>query len=501
MLHDDFISINGKKYDDLGRASAEQSNLSPQELKSALDAENAIKELLRKNNGSFRGTKLLVEPVEKIIDEQIAVINKRGVSSEKEKIEAVCEYIFKKADYTSYYDKTELFNLFPNGDYNTLDEARANINSAANAFLTDHTMCISFSLAVSLMLDKLEINNYILHCKGHAYNCVYIDDEWQLIDMSAYGDYDRKFDLYERSKNTSFIKKIKNVEKDTENDLYKLNPMQIWDLYEVPQSAHYPMSTIGGSSDLSVFDRKKMISFDVDYPIVGISDDHKCLTVALPANNDILPDSIKEDLEAGRIKKYEDDGIKKINKAFYYYKNNKMLSDTTEEVDGKNIWFFPSGQMYHSGWITINGEDYYFKDYNVLACDEKLTLKSVNGDALLFNFNKDCSVFKGLAVKGNYLCYLNGKYGIIKEGSQTINDIEYHFDSEGKLDNVKGWIDNKFYIKENGEAAHDEEIVINENGENVTYYFNANGEKSKGWCKVNNKYYYYDENYHKLSCA
>ena len=445
--------VNGKTYNELGVASAAQSDQYDQKkLDEILKEEKELQTFLANNNGSFKFTDFMYAPVRDIIEAKAAEINST-CSTEEAKVNAVCRYIFNKADYTSFVGGTEDFALFPNGDYNTFDISRQNIYSATNTFLTDHTECESYSMAVSLLLEKLGIRNYMLGCEGHAFNCVFYGEKWHLIDMSAYGSYNCNEELYDRiaeETGDKFVKDKMNVKyrkwhsmSGVHYDNFNLFYMEPW----------YPQVTIAGKSKVRPFNQNNMINYDVGFNIVSIAPGQSSMEVALPGDENLLPQPIKDDIAAGRIKVYEANGIELINGSYYYYVDNKMVAN--------------------EGWINIDGKQCYIKKNGALAHNEDVEIEE-NGKKRTFRFGDDFNKVNGLYISDGYVRYCDPDNGSLTNGSIYVNDKFCQFDEEGKLINITGLLnigDNLCYIKNDGTLARNENIELFANGKNRVFRF------------------------------
>lgn len=476
--------INGKTFEEIENDDAE------------------LAQYLTDNNGSFKCTKFMAAPVQKKINNKVTEINNTygyDHNRDEEKIEEVCRYIFQKADYTSFVGSREEFSLFPNGAYNTLDQPRANICAATNGFLTSQTECESYALAVSLLLDKLDIDNYLLGCPAHAFNCVFVNNKWQVIDMSCYGDFDCSNELYSQSGNTSFIRNKMRIESSNGNyEMYVNEPLAIFPKKDDGET-WYPKISIGGKSQYGPFDTNSLIDSDVAFNILGVSEDQSCLTIAIPTNN--IPDSIQDNINKGRISVFQYNGLILINGSLYYYENNNMVTDSTRRIGNQTVYFDKTGKMKHKGWLNAGEKTYYFKDEYDLACGEELTLER-NGRKDWFKFDSDCSLYIGLGIKDKSLYYFDSN-GIVKNASRFENGKAYFFDGDGKYTGT-GWEDvdgQTYYFTGNGEFAHNGDLDITENGKTYTYRFNDDGSRCTNWIKDGDVYYLYDKDYHKVKNA
>ena len=460
--------VNGKSFEELC-AKYESQRINPEELDEDERKRWTITpdEFLRNNNGSFKGTQFMAEPVNNIISKKVAEINAdENNKTERDKIEAACKFIFEQADYSTYVDgdnKLDEFSIFPNDVYNTIDAARTNIYAATNAFLTHYTMCESYSYAVSMMLDALGITNYTMGCEGHAYNLVYVDGNWQIVDMSVYGAFDRNYDLYSELDNKSFIRNSMTLLK--KENQYEIHPSQIESLYGEIGGAYYPKPSIVGSSQLGLFNfenevSNNLISDDVNFDIVDISEDQTCITIVLPAGD--IPKSIENDIADGRIKVFNGNGIFTINGKDYYFQNNRIVTGPD--------------------WVNINGTRCYIKENNALAKNENVDTL-VEGKIVECRFNDDYTAFTGLWYKDDKICYYDGYNGIVKNDDIEVDKKRYHFDNEGRMEDAEGWFSfdkSLFYLKNNNRLACDEDLDILVDNNVETFRFNTDGSLFSG---------------------
>ena len=423
--------INGKTLEEIGRENAQ------------------LKQYLVDNNGSFKCSKFMAEYVQKIINNETANINNTygyDHSRDREKIEAVCQYIFNRADYSSYLSDRKDFSLFSNGDYNTLDQPRGNICAATNAFLTDYTQCESFAMATALLLDKLNIPNYLLGCEGHAYNGVYVDGKWYVIDMSAYGNYDRNSEVYERSENTSFIRDLTSVEfSDGKTYMAVNSPKEIFTEND-SSSNNYPGVTISGKSQFAAFATNRLIEEDIAFNVVGVNEDKNRLIVAVPSNN--IPASIAEDINNGRIESYQHNGVILINGELYYYENNNMLSNSTLTIDDKRVKIDSMGRIKTKGVINVGDKKYGFDDDESLARNKMIEDEGKDGNIYTYRFDDNYEPCVGWVQDGDNYYVFDKEYHMIKDAFVEWEGLYFYLDEKGVM------ATNKYVAWKNGWRLH-----------------------------------------------
>ncbi|WP_283684326.1 cell wall-binding protein [Clostridium perfringens] len=199
-------------------------------------------------------------------------------------------------------------------------------------------------------------------------------------------------------------------------------------------------------------------------------------------------------------------GWKTINGKTYYFSSNMSIGPTLiqgnrpEKVDlyyfgedGELInrkgwtklnddWFyFNDDSSLKTKWQTIGGKTYYFNETTgAMATGQR----KINYDGEIYCFTSDGSLLKGKGWFSKYdeynnyrkvWCYID-ESGVLKTGYQTINGKDYYFDYDGKM--VTGVVNIGGVI-----------------GEPNFYCFDNNGAlfKKEGWKKINEKWYYLNE--------
>ena len=203
-------------------------------------------------------------------------------------------------------------------------------------------------------------------------------------------------------------------------------------------------------------------------------------------------------------------GWKTINGKTYYFSSNMSIGPTLiqgnrlEKVDlyyfgedgelinrkgwtklNDNWFYFNDDSSLKTKWQTIGGKTYYFNETTgAMATGKKTIYDYFNHEEKIYCFTSDGVLLKGKGWFSKYdeynnykkvWCYID-ENGVLKTGCQTINGKDYYFYCDGKMAtgivNVEGVTGNPKF-----------------------YYFDNNGElfKKEGWKKINEKWYYLNE--------
>ena len=130
--------------------------------------------------------------------------------------------------------------------------------------------------------------------------------------------------------------------------------------------------------------------------------------------------------------------------------------------DKQHYQYFENGKLQKKKWLTLNKKKYYLDKNGYRATG-------------LFKINKETYYFN--------------KNGVLQKKKWVTVDNETYYVGSAGFVLKKQWLYNKstlVYVTADGTMAKNELVKIN----GKTYCFNAKGKRSKGFKKINGKYYY-----------
>ena len=331
--------------------------------------DTATREFISHSNCAFDSTSFIADAVDYEIKNAVKEINKdiKNSSSSDDKemkvAEAICRYIFKHSKYRSYHAETKQFDLFPNGEYNTINENRRNIYVSANAFLSKYTMCESFAKATAVLLGKFGIENFItgMYNWGHAYNHAYIDKKWYKIELSGNGHYNCDYDKYVKLNPDG---KLVANEVGFNNDAYPAyvascdELLQYGDTMQITNGKKYPVK----------FNGSNYVNYSKNQPLSKVS--------VYVTEGEEIPEKFNNDAyEVVRMKKkgWKQDGDKK-----YWYDTldytdiTYKYTDKFIRVGGINYYLDENGELATNRYVKWRGYYFYANENGGLNVSELL---------------------------------------------------------------------------------------------------------------------------------
>lgn len=225
-------------------------------------------------------------------------------------------------------------------------------------------------------------------------------------------------------------------------------------------------------------------------------------------------------------------GWKTINGKTYYFSSNMSIGPTLiqgnrpEKVDlyyfgedgelinrkgwtklNDNWFYFNDDSSLKTKWQTIGGKTYYFNETTgAMVTGKKTIYDYFNHEEKIYCFTSDGVLLKGKGWFSKYdeynnykkvWCYID-ENGVLKTGCQIINGKDYYFYCDGKMAtgivNVEGVTGNPkfYYFDNNGELFKKEGWKkMNEKW----YYLNEDGSLANEWKKLGSDWYYLNPNY------
>ena len=173
----------------------------------------------------------------------------------------------------------------------------------------------------------------------------------------------------------------------------------------------------------------------------------------------------------------------------YYVKADGMMAASELVYDptyNSSFYFDKDGNYLSKQWKEIDGERYYFKDGGYIAKNEWVGSYFIKGNGRMAKNEMQYDQSTG----SSYYFKEDGTYA--KNYWAKVGGYWYYFKSNGKVAR-KEWIDNKYYVLDNGKMATGTHII-----DHYQYVFDGSGNVlSKkavdiGWVEKDGKRYFYN---------
>ncbi|WP_283680572.1 hypothetical protein [Clostridium perfringens] len=191
-------------------------------------------------------------------------------------------------------------------------------------------------------------------------------------------------------------------------------------------------------------------------------------------------------------------------KLYYFGEDGELINRKGWTKLNDNWFYFNDDSSLKTKWQTIGGKTYYFNETTgAMATGKKTIYDYFNHEEKIYCFTSDGVLLKGKGWFSKYdeynnykkvWCYID-ENGVLKTGCQTINGKDYYFNCDGKMAtgivNIGGVIGApKFYYFDNNGVLFKKEgwKKINEKW----YYLNEDGSLVNGWKKSGSYWYYLD---------
>ena len=173
----------------------------------------------------------------------------------------------------------------------------------------------------------------------------------------------------------------------------------------------------------------------------------------------------------------------------YYVKSDGAMAASELVYDptyNSSFYFDKDGNYLSKQWKEIDGERYYFKDGGYIAKNEWVGSYFIKGNGRMAKNEMQYDQSTG----SSYYFKEDGTYA--KNYWAKVGGYWYYFKSNGKVAR-KEWIDNKYYVLDNGKIATGTHII-----DHYQYVFDGSGNVlSKkavdiGWVEKDGKRYFYN---------
>ena len=173
----------------------------------------------------------------------------------------------------------------------------------------------------------------------------------------------------------------------------------------------------------------------------------------------------------------------------YYVKSDGAIAASELVYDptyNSSFYFDKDGNYLSKQWKEIDGERYYFKDGGYIAKNEWVGSYFIKGNGRMAKNEMQYDQSTG----SSYYFKEDGTYA--KNYWAKVGGYWYYFKSNGKVAR-KEWIDNKYYVLDNGKMATGTHII-----DHYQYVFDGSGNVlSKkavdiGWVEKDGKRYFYN---------
>ena len=201
---------------------------------------------------------------------------------------------------------------------------------------------------------------------------------------------------------------------------------------------------------------------------------------------------------------YAEDGWITENGNTYYYENNIKVSGF-KEIDGKLYFFSRVNNVLKKGWQndntgkwyqnnegevvkgiqSVEGKTYYFNDKGFL------TNGFVTVDGKIYFFSRATNQLKTGWQNDNTGKWYQNENGELVIGLQEIDGKKYYFNEKGMLKNGFIWIDEKLYFFS---RATNQLKTGWQNDNNGKWYQNEEGEVLRGLQTIDGEKYYFNNN-------
>ncbi|EWM52297.1 leucine-rich repeat protein [Ruminococcus flavefaciens] len=368
---------------------------------------------------AFNGTPFMAGETQKKLDEMLSQIRAtKGFDNmtDKEKALLAAKYLVHNTYYRTYSTSNTEFSLYPNNLYHTMDMSREAVYSGHAAMNVRFTECGGISMAYSLILDSLGIQNLLMGSEEHSLNQVRVGEKWYKVDLTPYCDA-RSTEI--RESEYGLLHTLTGIQENIDltdsevvsgmnegifnSNLSEESTLSVWDEYDLFSNSK-GKHIVKGDYFYFIYDDDNNILIYSSAGAVGKTALQKQMRNTAALNYDHIK---AIDVSTQLSNKYitaSGDKIKIFDQTFWLDENNNIK---TNFFDNEFKYHGGNGKTVGTNWIVIYDHYFFLKDSQIA-----LNLNGVYTPAYL---KKNGNTIYGYDLNGNKLngtyFYNDGYYG------------------------------------------------------------------------------------------
>lgn len=199
-------------------------------------------------------------------------------------------------------------------------------------------------------------------------------------------------------------------------------------------------------------------------------------------------------------------GFSDVNNSFSYYyatSSGELKTGWIKITENSHTYYYYADSNYHlmyNEWKKIGGKWYFFDYSSYMLTGNQIFLDPDTGEYEHYLFDDN-----GAMLSGGWVKYQNNWYYLTSSGKVTTNWKQikgkwYYFGSSGTMCTGETYVydgnnsPTVYYFDDNG-VMQTGWIKLGTSTSTYYYYATSSGALVKGWKKINNKWYYFDDTY------